>query len=77
VFQGHVTVFGKVVDGIELLDKLRVVPINRETKQPLVNVYIKSTLVIDDPFPEEQINFEEPTSPTLPKVNQKEPRQSD
>lgn len=64
--------FGKVVDGLELLEKLRVVPINRETKQPLVNVYIKSTLVIDDPFPEEEDGFEEPKSPLLPKVSLKE-----
>jgi peptidyl-prolyl cis-trans isomerase-like 4 len=67
--ESKVSIFGKIVDGQENLDKLRTIPIDRITKEPMINVLIKSTIVIDDPFPEEEHNFEEPKSPQLQRVN--------
>ncbi len=67
--ENKVSIFGKIVDGQENLDKLRTIPIDRITKEPMINVLIKSTIVIDDPFPEEEHNFEEPKSPQLQRVN--------
>lgn len=58
-----------MVESEEFLERLNSFPVNMTTKRPLANIRIKSTLVIDDPFEEEQIDFIEPASPEHPKVN--------
>ena len=69
MLENRVSIFGKLVDGIYLIEKLRTIPIDRKSKEPMINIYIKSTLVIDDPFPEYEEHFFELPSPKLPKVN--------
>ena len=43
------TVFGKVVGGIEVLDKMEQVPTDHDEK-PLEDIKIKSVIVFVDPF---------------------------
>lgn len=48
-FNGNHTIFGEVVEGLEILQKINQVYLDNDNR-PLTNVRILHTLIIDDPF---------------------------
>jgi len=45
------TIFGEVVEGLDVLDKINLVYVNQEDR-PLQNIRIKHSMVIEDPYEE-------------------------
>lgn len=48
--EDKIIVIGNLVYEFEAIDKLKALPVDWNTEEVLVNVYIKSTLIINDPF---------------------------
>jgi peptidyl-prolyl cis-trans isomerase-like 4 len=59
--EGKHTIFGEIVDGLEVLDKINQCLLDN-TNKPLMHISIFHTYVIDDPFPDPE-EFVEPASP--------------
>jgi len=50
------TIFGEIVEGIDVLDKINKAYVNKENR-PLQNIRLKHTIVIDDPFENREAEF--------------------
>ena len=49
-FYKKYTVFGQVVEGLDIIDKLNQLIVDHSTNRPIQNVRIKHTIVINDPY---------------------------
>jgi peptidyl-prolyl cis-trans isomerase-like 4 len=59
--EGKHTIFGEVVEGFEVLDKINSCHVDKENK-PLMHISILGAHILEDPF-EDPEHFEEPASP--------------
>jgi peptidyl-prolyl cis-trans isomerase-like 4 len=66
---GKAAIFGKVVEGIEVLDKINQAFVD-DKGWPLKDIRIRHTIVLDDPYPDPSSLVEPPESP-LPSAAQK------
>eukprot|EP00026_Physarum_polycephalum_P006100 Phypoly_transcript_06141.p1 GENE.Phypoly_transcript_06141~~Phypoly_transcript_06141.p1 ORF type:complete len:472 (+),score=82.71 Phypoly_transcript_06141:35-1450(+) len=65
---GKHTIFGKVVEGLDVLDKINNAFVDKGGR-PLLNIRIKHTFVLDDPFPDPPSLVIPDASPDLVKSN--------
>ncbi|OIW23432.1 cyclophilin-like protein [Coniochaeta ligniaria NRRL 30616] len=61
---GRAAIFGKVVEGFDVLEKINDAIVD-ERGHPLVDIRIKHTVVLDDPYPD-PIGFREPSASPPP-----------
>lgn len=59
--EGKHTIFGEVVEGLDILDKMNTCHVDKENK-PLMHISILHAHILDDPFKDPE-NFIEPDSP--------------
>ncbi|VTT83668.1 unnamed protein product, partial [Fusarium fujikuroi] len=65
---GRAAVFGKVVEGFEVLDKINEAIVD-EKGYPLIDIRIKHTVILDDPYPDPP-GLREPSSSPPPTAQQ-------
>ncbi|KAF5601997.1 peptidyl-prolyl cis-trans isomerase-like 4 [Fusarium pseudocircinatum] len=65
---GRAAVFGKVVEGLEVLDKINEAIVD-EKGYPLIDIRIKHTVILDDPYPDPP-GLREPSSSPPPTAQQ-------
>eukprot|EP01083_Nonionella_stella_P105007 301673_1 len=53
------SVFGRLVGGMDVLNRLEVIKVDRKTKKPLEDVVIEKVSVFTDPFEEQESEYEE------------------
>jgi len=46
-----IAVFGEVAEGLDTLHKINELPVDEQDK-PIMNVRIRHTIILDDPFPD-------------------------
>jgi len=64
---GRAAIFGKVVEGIDVLEKINDAIVD-ERGHPLVDIRIKHTVILDDPYPDPEGLREPPSSPAPSKA---------
>lgn len=61
------TIFGEVVEGFDILDKINQLAVNEDLR-PYCNIRIIHTYVVFNPFRDEDVEAEETKSPAIEKV---------